>query len=370
MLYLSLILSAIVLGCAFFAARKPPHPIRWQAFSVGTGVALALACPFALLPTFYFWVALLLALGAWSGLRHRVRHFYPFAACAVLVACGIVGWSGYKHNRQYAQMRERFPYESMADRVPIAKPPTDQVLLSVDADRRLAKMENEVEFRVLVDRRAQALHRLHEDTTRLFVDSPGFGQFRMHSLNPTEESLRPYDKRPPDPPDQPGSPFRPTGSDPDAPKEIPTPTLYDLHARGVLDFVNPAGFGFIKDRRNVAGFLPHAFSETPAAPDRWAVERVELIGLLLNPEPVVYVSEQLPAMDLLRGAPTRRLDEVETAGLAALRKGEDLHTTWSDGRLRVVGSLRNGNQCLGCHGGQRGDLLGAFSYSLRIADER
>ena len=74
-----------------------------------------------------------------------------------------------------------------------------------------------------------------------------------------------------------------------------------MHDAGTLDFVNPVGFGFMKDRRHVAGFQSHAFSEVPDSTPRWCVERLDLIGLLLHPEPVAYVSDKLPAMDELRG---------------------------------------------------------------------
>jgi hypothetical protein len=51
-LYLSLILSAFLLGFAFYAARRPPHPIRWGEFIGGAGALAALSlCGFASVPT-------------------------------------------------------------------------------------------------------------------------------------------------------------------------------------------------------------------------------------------------------------------------------------------------------------------------------
>ena len=32
--------------------------------------------------------------------------------------------------------------------------------------------------------------------------------------------------------------------------------------------------------------------------------------------------------------------------------------------VRMLGAIRSVEQCMKCHGGERGDLLGAFSYSL------
>ena len=42
-------------------------------------------------------------------------------------------------------------------------------------------------------------------------------------------------------------------------------TLRDLHEDSILDFVNPKGFGFIKDREHVKGFQAHHFHAMPEA---------------------------------------------------------------------------------------------------------
>ena len=94
------------------------------------------------------------------------------------------------------------------------------------------------------------------------------------------------------------------------------------------------------------------------------MRRVESVGLLAHPEPVVYVSERLPAMADLRSAPTRPLDEFEADALAAVRRGEDGHAARRGDEVRFVGAVRSARQCVGCHGGERGGLLGAFSYTL------
>jgi len=92
------------------------------------------------------------------------------------------------------------------------------------------------------------------------------------------------------------------------------------------------------------------------------------VGLLLHAEPVVYVSEHLPRMDEQREAPTRPLDRFEASALEGLRRGEDILVQETAGNLRMLGAIRNAKQCIECHGGERGDLLGAFSYSLRCND--
>jgi hypothetical protein len=153
--------------------------------------------------------------------------------------------------------------------------------------------------------------------------------------------------------------------------------MYELHFDGVLDFVNPRGFGYVKSRKEVAGFQSHGMSKLPKAEPPWKVARIDLIGLLIHEKPVAYVSMNLPKMDELRDATTRPLDAFEVEGLEALRKGEglesgqkseDLYARGSKDQARMMGAIRATSQCLDCHGGSRGDLLGAFSYAFRRED--
>lgn len=90
---------------------------------------------------------------------------------------------------------------------------------------------------------------------------------------------------------------------------------------------------------------------------------MELVSLLQHTEPAVYVSDRLPQMDALKGVPTRELDEFETVGLAELRQGSELSVKGD----RMLGAVRSVKQCITCHGGERGQLLGAFSYTIRPA---
>jgi hypothetical protein len=133
----------------------------------------------------------------------------------------------------------------------------------------------------------------------------------------------------------------------------------------VADFSYPAGSGYAEDRRHVADFRPHEFSEVPKADERWAVETVDLVSLLCHAEPVAYVSADLPRMEELKVAPTRTLDAFESSGLARLRAGEFLVVGGGNGQLRILGAIRAVRQCVACHGCERGDLLGAFAYTLR-----
>jgi hypothetical protein len=100
---------------------------------------------------------------------------------------------------------------------------------------------------------------------------------------------------------------------------------------------------------------------------RWNVVALDLVGLATHDEPVAYVSKQLPKMKELKNSPTRPLDVFETLALDRLHAGDDLFVRRAGTDVRVLGSLRAADQCLRCHGGARGDLLGAFSYTLRVS---
>jgi hypothetical protein len=144
----------------------------------------------------------------------------------------------------------------------------------------------------------------------------------------------------------------------------------ELHQEARRDFLNPEGFGYVRDRDHVAGFVPHAFSDhlRPFSPGelagRWLTVRVELVSLLKHERPMVYVSEHLPNMTELRQTPVREIDDFELGALERLAGGDDLTTDTQFGRIRAVGSLRAMRQCLECHEVERGALLGAFSYEF------
>jgi hypothetical protein len=84
----------------------------------------------------------------------------------------------------------------------------------------------------------------------------------------------------------------------------------------------------------------------------------------MHEEPVVYISAELPRMEKLREVPTRTLNVFEAAGLLRLQEGDDLFIRESNKTVLMLGAVRSIKQCVDCHGGARGDLLGAFSYSL------
>ena len=91
-----------------------------------------------------------------------------------------------------------------------------------------------------------------------------------------------------------------------------------------------------------------------------------MVSLLRFAEPRAYVSEKLPELERLKHVPTRELTEFERTSLPRLYCDEDLVISEQSDRVLMLGSLRAAQGCLQCHEVERGTLLGAFSYELRV----
>lgn len=351
MLYASLFFSALLLIAAHIAARRHPHEVRWH-FFVFSAMALfgvPLLAQVFLPTTFVLLVLLAVALRVWPRYRNRLGSFVPLSLAAFVLTHALGSYGGYRNYRAYDNMRADYPIESMAERV---AEPTLGLPLTEATEKRLTGMEQMVVERTS-STRTRMLRKLHYENVHTFVNSPGFGVARVLD-NPSRFYLKGRDR---------GEPpaFSPTSGSSDRPFSASDESdLHLLHELSVLDFVNPEGFGFVKkDRRHVAGFQPHGFSNARSEPDAWEADRIELIGLL-RPEPIVYLSDRMPAMADLRATHSRALDAFESQSLAKIRLGEELVPGGPGEELRLVGAIRSGKQCVECHGGHRGDLLRGF----------
>jgi hypothetical protein len=367
MLYVSLTLSVLLLVIANVGILRSSN--GWlNAFGfIGLFFSFGTICAgFFLPPVALLFLVLAALVGIWVTCKLRPWVFLPVSCVAAAVVAGIIGQSVLHSQSRYAGLRAQYPYESMEDRLPPAKATYRLEVIPEAIAESLASAEDSLEGRSRT-MRSYFLEQVHEQTTALFVNSSGFGVARMG--RPTEQSL---------------------AGDPERNKSIPQPeprlsssaflddvewtlrladkSLTELHRSGALDFVNPVGFGFVKDRRKVAGFQSHQLSRVPGPAKPWVVRNIDLVGLVVNPKPVVYVSEHLPRMDELRKAPVRLLDSFESAGLEKLRRGEELVFGTNADRGRMLGAIRSVKQCVQCHDGERGDLLGAFSYRLQSSD--
>ncbi len=366
MLFISAVISFILLCVVNLAVRRNRQAVKTMI--VGTGVALfALPCiaiPYLVVPQ---GVLLLAAYAIYEAGQFRFWVYLLLSTAVTVLLYGVVAAWQY---RDLASLSTRYAYESIEERLPLVIRSSSGDRLSSSAQARLDELEERIEWGDHSGRRRSLmLMRLHEQTVGMFISSPGFGVTRMPYVTDSSLAISPARETTPR---QPGFDDMPSWS----PRELkgeseregpPSVDLLKMHEGGALDFLHPKGFGYVKDRRHVAGFQPHQFSQVPEPKERWKLERLDLVSLLLHEEPVAYVSARLPKMDELREAPTRQLDEIEVAGLKALREGEDLFVRPTEGGVRMLGSLRAVKQCLSCHDARRGDLLGAFSYTLRPA---
>ena len=263
-----------------------------------------------------------------------------------------------------ADARKKLAFESLIDRLPKGKPVPPTKALSSEAKTRWEILNRDLASEQ--DHRAKLLKELHEKTRKFFIDSPGAGPERR-LLTPEEILLDDWQvasalDQPGGPADFPLSPGEPLS------RVEPNGELYGYHKDGISDFLYPRGFGYVKDRAHVAGFKPHGFRSrrwTVNESWRWRVQHVQLIGILSHEKPVVYLTDRLPSMEQVRQGKTRTLDFFEEAALPALCEGEDLFIASKGETVRMLGALRATKTCQQCHDAEVGDLLGAFSYTLR-----
>lgn len=261
-----------------------------------------------------------------------------------------------------AELQASYPFESVRDRAPAPKAEW-RTPLSAESEAALEMMEHSGfrDFGGFL--REQALRRLHASHMLRFISSPGFGVSRDLS-QPNARRLK-GDFRD-EPLKQEGSPLGPTwspqeGGAPDEPRH----DLLGRHITLLMEGFLPKGsFGLFRSRDAVAGFQPHQFNEAPRWEGDWQIQNIELVSLLLHDVPVVYVSDSLPRMADVGKVPTRPTDFFESKGLAKLKEGEELFAKRKGDEMRLLGAIRAAKQCADCHAAQRGDLLGAFSYSL------
>jgi hypothetical protein len=264
-----------------------------------------------------------------------------------------------------ADARQKLAFESLTERLPRGKPLPLTKALSPAAKKRWEILDRNLA--ASQDLRAKLLKELHEKTRKFFVDSPGAGPERR--LATPEEILMDDFGQAASALDQPGEP----GDFPISPGEPlsrveSNAEFYGYHMDGMLNFLHPRGFGYVKDRAHVAGFKPHGFRSpdmTVYGSCRWRVQHIQLVGILSHEKPLVYLTDKLPSMEQIRQGRTRTLDFFEEAALPALREGEDLFIASKGETVRMLGALRATKTCQQCHDAEVGDLLGAFSYTLR-----
>lgn len=339
--------------------------------SVGVALALAFVAVFVGIPLVMvaavfichaflnFVLCILLALG------HVRTKTFAFATAALAVGLyGFVLWDGYERVRELVALRAKYPLQSLEERLTFtqkasanANPQAAGPALTAAVVTNLGELEQHGYYSRYFDR-PWALEELHENINTHFARAAGFGISRMGSIYPERVELEPQ------PPLKMPTPLVGVSAMP------PTDELYPVHERFMIDFGNPDRMGYVRNRGAVAGFEPHRVTadaqlrSTKNDDKYWHVVRLELVSLLRHDTPRVYTADTLPQMDQLADVPHRALNEFEAAALPQLETAEDVVIDQQPDRIQMVGAVRAARQCVECHEGQRGRLLGAFSYEI------
>jgi hypothetical protein len=343
-----------------------------------------LVCSVCLFSPALFVQAILLLIGGGVCIAAKAR-WGTFAAAATLLsavslAAPILMVQPNLHRLD--TLRAEYPPESLSSRLAYEVP--DAPSVSVETSKPGLSAEVEASLAAFETRgsrvgRNHHLERLHSESYRRFVASRGFGFVRMAGVSrgaielPPEEPIPMPEPPPPPPPeyfrgeDNAGPDARtPVAGNSAGGGTVQEDALASTYRFSLEDFLDVDRMGYVRDVDHVVGFNSHRFRYAPEILDQetWQVTRLELVSLLKHESPVVYVSDHLPAMDELRDAPTRPLDDFELRSLPMLRSERDLVIETRANQIRMLGSLRAGADCLNCHSVQRGELLGAFSYVL------
>ena len=280
------------------------------------------------------------------------------------IGIGIGGYPFQSYFDKIAAMQAEIPLEKLSERLPAVSQfvlTSTPVLSHEDPQRMHEKTE----------RRMVGLKALHADRVSQFIDSPGFGLNRMAHVRMFYFSQQL-------PPERPVVPIKLDSGQYQIFEGLTEARLKDYHEQGVKDFVNPAGYGWVKEKQSVAGFHEHQFSQRPAIiwdgvterRDRLNIVQLQLVSVLKHDPPMVYQSVNLPRMDELKNSEVRSLTPFETKGLLSLHSGESpkIYFRRNDKTVNMLGAIRARSDCTDCHHVPEGTLLGAFSYELQEID--
>ena len=148
-----------------------------------------------------------------------------------------------------------------------------------------------------------------------------------------------------------------------------------MHGFFVEKFRHAVGLGAARMSDGRLRVTPQMWLDTSAPSDegasdtitlRYALNRVELIGIARHAIPVAFVIGRHGESTTPR---ERALTDVERAALRTLRDGQEVVARTRRNERFVVGAVRATEEgCLPCHAGTKsGDLLGALSYRLTRA---
>jgi hypothetical protein len=291
---------------------------------------------------------------------------------AMAAAYGLFFWTSAGEFRRLYALLDKYPLKSLEPRLAFEKDsarnsprisiPDSDSRMSATVRANLASFEEQRDVGQF-SRRGLALYRLHELTYQQFAIATGFGNSRMGNMHPESVDLESHD------------PIQMPLAASSVSLQPTSAELDKLHLTANLDFVASERMGYVRNRKQVAGFEAHALTGLPdqwspqdRPPARWQVNRLELVSLLRHETPQVYVANELPQMDELADVPYRSLNDFEKNALPMLECDEDVVVEQQPDRILMLGAVRAAADCLRCHEGNRGKLLGAFSYELTPMD--
>jgi hypothetical protein len=363
--------AAGALSAVFVALLRKRSGLGFAAFVTILALVLGMALRSATVAVNSLLLFLVLIYAAGFVPPLRLRTLSMISAIVLLIAIVTGTFFSTSEVRKMVALRRAYPIVSLTSRLQYEmRRPTSvgEPLLQSTVGKRLDNFEANCTDRMY---RSFQLEWLHNEVYEKFARTNGFGESRVGPVAAEFLSL---------------PALRNLGSRETFPENFGTnwelvsafqrigtsDKLEHLHSASMVDFLDPSWFGAVLERLDkVAGFVSHGFHFPPAAsltdPNKYQVEKLELVSLLKFDRPQVYELGHLPRMDQLSGAsaPTRDLDDFENGALAKLRTDEDVVIQEGHDDIRMLGSLRAAKQCMNCHSVERGELLGAFSYVIR-----
>jgi len=281
MTYASLLYSIIVLAAALALAIVPR--IKWWT------LALAFA---TIAGSFYMSDASPLVLGLIAllmigrvlvfKLNWRYRTFAAYAVGSFAFLIGLAMGNAYVGIRHYQELRDSVPVEPLVKRLRPLEATGQSKQLTVAASNNLAVLSTYM----LRNERSQALAMLHHRTLETFIKSPGFGKERRPRVQPDAQIIDLPELAKPIRQPQSYTESTQPEIDFDSPPSAPQADLAKLHLAGVVDFVNPLGFGYVTPDKQLFGFQPHHFRKLPRT-EGWKVRSIELVSLEPIPKPLL-----------------------------------------------------------------------------------
>jgi hypothetical protein len=142
---------------------------------------------------------------------------------------------------------------------------------------------------------------------------------------------------------------------------------YDLHAYYVDRFLESEGNGISRVYQPPMS-IRESMRLRITSRETYRLDSFDLIGVGKHPDPVAFLGRHHQTVSMLRQ--TRPLTSFESRAVGELIAGEDVSVETNPAGHFVVGALRAKEDCLKCHGGKAGDVLGALSYRLSRAEPR